>query len=78
MYKLGLLPLVRPVIHNATKVDKYERRLSPVGGRRKKILKEIEYWGLIEVVGKQNTKVRVVLRRIVGSTTIHFWSVMKG
>lgn len=26
MYKLGLLPLVRTVIHTATKVDKYERR----------------------------------------------------
>lgn len=77
MYKLGLLPLVRPVIHNATKVDKYERRLSPIGGTRKKILKEIEYWGLIVPVGKQNVKVRVVLRKIVGSDKIHFWSVMK-
>jgi hypothetical protein len=52
--------------------------LSPIGGTRKKILKEIEYWGLIEVVGKQNVKIRVVLRRIVGSDRIHFWSVMKG
>ncbi|MDO8518496.1 MAG: hypothetical protein Q7S26_04380 [bacterium] len=78
MYKLGLLPLVRPVIHTATSVDKYERRLSPVGGTRKKVLKEIEYWGLMASVGKQNTKVRIVLRKIVGGKSIHFWSVMKG
>ena len=78
MYKLGLLPLVRPVIHLATKVDKYERRLSPVGGSRKKVLKEVEYWGLIAVVGKQNIKIRVVLRKLVNSREIHFWSVMKG
>ena len=78
MYKLGLIPLIRPVIHLATKVDKYERRLSPVGGSRKKVFKEIEYWGLIGVVGKQSVKVRVILRRLVGSNQVHFWSVMKG
>ena len=32
MYKLGLLPLVRPAIHLATVVEKYERRISPIGG----------------------------------------------
>ncbi|OHA84402.1 MAG: hypothetical protein A2937_01530 [Candidatus Yonathbacteria bacterium RIFCSPLOWO2_01_FULL_47_33b] len=78
MYKLGLLPLVRSVIHLAVRVDKYERRLSPMGGSRKKVYKEIEYWGLIEVVGKQDVKIRVVLRKIVNSDRIHFWSVMKG
>ena len=78
MYKVGLLPLVRSVIHMATKVDKYQRRLSPIGGSRTKILKEIEYWGLIEVVGKQNVKIRVVLRIIINSDKIYFWSVMKG
>lgn len=78
MYKLGLLPLVRSVIHSSFKVDKYERRLSPVGGTRKPVMKEIEYWGLISVVGKRNIKVRVVLRRLINSKKIHFWSVMKG
>ncbi len=77
MYKLGLLPLVRPVIYAATRVQKYERRFSPVGGSTKKIIKEIEYWALEAIVGKQNTKIRVILRRIVGSNRIQFWSVMK-
>jgi hypothetical protein len=76
MYKLGLLPLVRTVIHNAGVVKKYERRMAPVGGSRKKTFKEIEYWAIEEIVGKQNTRVRVIIRRI-GNGRIHFWSVMK-
>jgi hypothetical protein len=79
MYKMGLLPLVAPTIINAKSVDKYERRLAPIGRKKVNggpILKEIEYWGLIAVVGQQNVKVNVVLRRI-GNGKIHFWSVMK-
>lgn len=76
MYKLGLVPLIRPVIYNAKKVDNYERRYSPIGGSRKKVFAEIEYWTLVAVVGKQNTKLRIVLRR-VGKGQIQFWSVMK-
>ena len=77
MYKLGLLPLVRPAIHSATVAEKYQRRISPVGGRRRKILKEMEYWAIEAVVGKQNVKVRIVLRKLVGGEHIHFWSIMK-
>ena len=76
MYKLGLLPLVRPVIYNAQDAG-YERRLAPIGGTRKKVLKEMEYWSLTATVGKQDVKTRVILRRLVGSDQIHFWSVMK-
>lgn len=77
MYKLGLLPLVRPVLSTATIVERYEKRLAPMGGGRKKVLKEIEYWALVSNVGKQHTKIRVVVRRIENSAQIHFWSVMK-
>ena len=76
-YKLGLLPLVKPVIHKATKVEQYERRLAPIGGSRRIILKEMEYWALTAIVGKKNAKIRVILRRLVKSEEIHFWSVMK-
>lgn len=79
MYKLGLLPLVKPVIYSSSKVDQYERRLAPVGRKKKdgkKIEKEVEYWSLVAVVGKQEVKLRVILRR-VGTGKIHFWSVMK-
>lgn len=77
MYKLGLLPLVRPAIHLATVVEKYERRLAPIGGSRRKVFKEMEYWAIEAIVGKQNTRVRIVLRRKVGGENIYFWSVMK-
>ncbi|HEC30822.1 MAG TPA: hypothetical protein ENI66_02305 [Candidatus Yonathbacteria bacterium] len=77
MYKLGLIPLIRPAIHLATVVEKYERRISPVGGSHKKVLKEMEYWAVESIVGKSNARIRVVLRRLIGSKQVHFWSVMK-
>lgn len=79
MYKLGLLPLVRPTVHSATTVEHYERRLAPFGSKNKdgqKILKEIEYWAVVSTVGKQKIKIKVILRKI-GTGKIHFWSVMK-
>ena len=76
MYKLGLLPLVKPVIYNAKKVE-YTRRLAPVGGSRKIVLKEMDYWALTSIVGKNDVKIRVVLRKLVKGQQIHFWSVMK-
>ena len=77
MYKLELLPLVRPAIHAATVVEKYERRIAPVGGSRKKIMKEMEYWAIEAIVGKRNTRVRVILRKLTNSDRVHFRSVMK-
>ena len=69
-YKLGLLPLVIPVIKNAKKIDKYEIIYSkPLG-------KHCEMWSIKSVVGKQNTQVKVILRRI-GDGNITFFSVMK-
>jgi hypothetical protein len=76
MYKLGLLPLVRPVISNAMQVE-YKRMMAPIGGSRKLVLKEMDYWGLVAVVGKGNVTVRVVLRKLVQGDQVHFWSVMK-
>jgi hypothetical protein len=78
MHKLGLLPLVVSAIKLAASVE-YERRQSPIGRKKKdgqKILKDVEYWGLTAVVGKQNVKIKVVLRKI-GTGRIYFWSVMK-
>ena len=79
MYKLGLLPLVIPTIKTATKVSEYERRLAPIGRKKRggeKIIKEVQYWALVSIVGRRNVKVKVVLRKI-GTGKIHFWSVMK-
>jgi len=38
-------------------------------------MKNVEYWGLIAIVGQRGLKVRTVLRR-VGDGNITFWSVM--
>lgn len=70
-YKLGLLPLVIPVIQKATCVYEYKPDLYS-----KKIGKYFEIWELREVVGKQKVSVSVVLRRI-GKGNITFYSVWK-
>jgi hypothetical protein len=70
MYKLGLLPLIIPVIKNSTKISKYEKCFV------KDLGKEAEFWTLIEIVGKKKTLAKVILRRI-GTGNITFLSVMK-
>ncbi len=70
-YKMGLLPLVIPVIKNAVNVYEYkkEQYSKPLG-------KYYEIWELREVVGKNKTLVSVVLRRI-GDGNVTFLSVWK-
>lgn len=74
MYKLGLLPLVRPVIYSSKNIEKYERRFISV--RKSVIVKTVDYWSLVATVGKNSVTVRVILRK-VGDGKVHFWSVMK-
>ncbi len=79
MYKLGLLPLVIPVIKTAKIIDKYYKIKVPISRRKikgKREIKEVEYWAITSFVGKQKSKIKVVLRKI-GNGQIHFWSVMK-
>jgi hypothetical protein len=71
MYKIGLIPLIKPVIIKATKIHKYS---PPVYSKSEK--KYVEYWVLQEIVGRQNTMVTVVLRKI-GTGNITFYSVWK-
>ena len=70
-YKLGLLPLVIPVIKCATSVYEYKKQQysKPLG-------KYFEIWELKEVVGQSKTMVSVILRRI-GNGNISFLSVWK-
>lgn len=39
--------------------------------------KDVEYWGLVAIVGPRPDKIRVILRR-VGTGNITLWSVMRG
>ena len=75
MYKVGLLPLVRPAIYASTRVEKHKLRISPIRSQYRKRVKETDYWSIEAIVGKQNVKIRIILRRT--AQNIHFWSVMK-
>lgn len=77
VYKLKLLKFVPTVVTEAKSVDEYVRRVSPVGGTRKKIYKEMEYWSLVYNIPENNFKIRVILRKVAGSNQVCFWSVMK-
>ncbi len=69
MYKIGLLPLVIPVIKKASEVHDYKKINSDSN-------KTTEIWELRALAGKQDTQVSVVLRRM-GDGKIHFFSVWK-
>ncbi len=71
MYRMGLIPLIKPVIQTATKISKYTPPIYV-----KSLGKLVEYWKLKEVVGRQKTTVTVILRRI-GTGNITFYSVWK-
>ena len=71
MYRLGILPLAIPVIKCAKKIYEY----TPPECLNK-LEKSVEYWALREKVGRQNTTITVILRRI-GSGNIAFHSIMK-
>ena len=71
MYRLGLLPLVIPVLKTSTSISGYEQPKYS-----KKLNKAVEYWTLKAVVGRQRVVVTVILRR-VGAGKIHFYSVWK-
>jgi hypothetical protein len=71
MYRIGLLPLVIPVLKTAVNIHEYVPQTYS-----KKHNKLVEYWILKETVGKQKTLVTVILRRI-GSGSITLYSVWK-
>jgi hypothetical protein len=76
MLKFRLLPLALDVIRKSGTVQEYRRIWQPVGkvgadGLRP--AKEVEYWGLVAIVGPRPDKIRVILRR-VGTGNITFWS----
>ena len=71
MFKVGLFPLVVPVLKSATSIHEYQPPKFS-----KQLNKYVEYWKLQAIVGKQNTTTFVILRRI-GTGNITFHSVWK-
>jgi hypothetical protein len=80
LLKLRLLPLALETIRRAGTLQEYRKVLQSVGrpsARGETLLKQVEYWGFVAILGKQENqvKLRTVLRR-VGNGNVIFWSVM--
>lgn len=79
MLKLRLVPLALEIIKKSGTIQEYRKLLTPIGKKSAQDgsvpMKEVEYWGLVAIVGERGTKVRTVLRR-VGTGNITFWSTM--
>jgi hypothetical protein len=78
LFKFRLLPLALEIIRKSGTIQEYRKLLTPIGkpsARGAVPMKDVEYWGLVAIVGQKQIKVRAVLRRI-GTGNITFWSVM--
>lgn len=70
MYRVGLIPLIKPVIKTAT-LSTYTPPIY-----KESLKKYVDFWKLQSVVGRQKTIVTIILRR-VGTGKIIFYSVWK-
>jgi hypothetical protein len=79
LLKFNLLPLALDIIKKSGTIQEYRKLLTPIGkpsARNGAVpMKEVQYWGLVAIVGEKQIKVRAVLRKI-GDGNITFWSVM--
>jgi len=76
--KFNLLPLALKIIRNSGTIQEIRKGIVSFGAVGKDGFaqtKNVEYWGLIAIIGDSNIKIRVILRR-VGDGNIIFWSVM--
>ena len=70
-YRLGLMPLLKPALFSATKVETYTPPAYSA-----KLGRKVEYWEIKSIVGKSKTVVTVILRKI-GNGNITFYSIWK-
>src|ERR1035437_6851398 len=79
LLKFSLLPLALDIIRQSGTIQEYRKLLTPIGKPSPRngsvLMKEVQYWGLVAIVGEKQIKVRAVLRQI-GDGNIAFWSVM--
>ena len=79
LFKFNLLPLALDIIKKSGTIQEYRKILTPIGKKSAQdgsiSMKNVEYWGMIAIVGEKNIKVKAILRR-VGDGNITFWSVM--
>ena len=79
LFKFSLLPYGLEIIKKSGTIQEYRKLLTPIGKKSPRDgsipMKEVEYWGLVAIVGPKGVKMRTVLRK-VGDGNITFWSVM--
>ena len=78
LLKLNLLPLAVETIKKSGTIQEYRKILAPFGHKAKNGFTKminVEYWGLIAIVGEKNIRIKTILKRI-GEGNIIFWSVM--
>ncbi len=77
--KFRLLPLALGIVEKSGTIQEYRKILMPIGKKSKQDgfvkMKEVEFWGLVAIVGEKSRKIKTILRR-VGDGNIIFWSVM--
>src|SRR3989338_4932146 len=77
--KFNCLSFGLEIIRKSATIQEYRTGLFPFGKKSLRdgsvAMKNIEYWGMIAILGEHKVKIRVVLRR-VGDGNITFWSVM--
>ncbi|MEK7587129.1 MAG: hypothetical protein AAB453_04640 [Patescibacteria group bacterium] len=79
LLKFSLLPLALEIIKKSGTIQEYRKLLTPIGKKSPRDgftpMKDVEYWGLVAIVGSKGIKIKTVLRKI-GTGNIIFWSVM--
>lgn len=79
VFKFSLLPLGLELLRVSATVQEYRKLLTPIGKKSPRDgsipMKEVEYWGIVGILGEKKIKIKTILRR-VGNGNITFWSVM--
>ena len=79
LFKFKLVSCALEIIKNSGTIQEYRKILSPIGKKSPRDgsikMKEVEYWGMVAIVGERKIKVKTILRR-VGDGNVTFWSVM--
>ena len=77
--KFNLLPLALKVVRKSGTVQEYRKNLCAVGKKSKRdgltLMKEVEFWAFVAIIGDVPIRIRVILRRI-GAGKIILWTAM--
>jgi len=75
LLKFTLLPFVEDIVKKSGTIQSYRKQWGVFGRKAQGPMKQMEYWGLMAIMGDNKIGIKVVLRK-VGDGNITFWSVM--